>query len=107
MQFRRWPRGDSRDLGDALTVHLALRIWPLRISSRGVSKPSLEKMFELMGKSPEVPCGAVEGPSGCGEVALRFEGGRALDAGLMACGPVGRPDRNSVPRPSPQPACAG
>jgi ferritin-like metal-binding protein YciE len=68
---------DSPDLEDAFTTHLE--------QTREQIK-RLEQIFELMGEKAEsVPCEAIQGIIKEGnEVAQTFEGGPALDAGLIA-----------------------
>jgi ferritin-like metal-binding protein YciE len=68
---------DSTELEDAFTTHLEETREQIR---------RLEQIFELMGvKAERVPCEAIQGLIKEGEEVIgTFEGGPALDAGLIA-----------------------
>src|SRR4051795_3471609 len=67
----------SEELKGALAIHLR--------ETEGQVK-RLEQMFQLVGERPEgVPCKAIQGIIEEGQEVLReFQGGEALDAGLIA-----------------------
>src|SRR4029078_12015650 len=71
----------SEELRGALAVHLK--------ETEGQAK-LLEQVFQLVGERPEgVECKAIQGLIEQGQEVLReFQGGEALDAGLIAAGPA-------------------